>query len=93
MSGHTAHVAGTHALLAESNNGAAGVPQSQHRHDDADGPVQHHALQDLSGVLVCPDGRCESASIHVVVAARGSNPLLAADAVRLERPPKFILSI
>jgi hypothetical protein len=93
MSAHTAHVAETHIVHFEDNGRAASNSHSQHRRDDADGPAQHHELQDLSGVLACPANRCETGLVSTVVTTSALGALIAGEPILLDRPPKPFLSV
>jgi len=93
ISGHTAHVVETHSVLVEHGAGGEPTSQSHHKPGDTDGPVQHHAMQDLNGVLASLVDRGETALVHVAIPARAQNDLLEADPVLLERPPKPLLSV
>jgi hypothetical protein len=91
VSGHTAHVAETEFILAAGTDG--NVPQGHHHRGDADGFLQHHELQDLSGVPACPASGCDIASFHAVMVTCKPRALTAIDPILLERPPKHLLSI
>jgi hypothetical protein len=54
--------------------------------------VQHHELQDLSGVLTCAAGECESGLVHVAVSLYAPHALAEGNPVFPERPPKSLLS-
>ena len=93
MSGHTAHVAETELVLSKDNASGGIIPQGHHHRGDADGFIQHHELQDLSGAFICQVSRCEIASVYVAFTACAPNALAQADPILLERPPKPLLSI
>jgi hypothetical protein len=94
MRGHTAHVAETQLVLSRGNAGAGVIPQDHHHHSgDADGFIQHHELQDLSGAFICQVSRCDIASAHAAVTVHAPNALAQANPILLERPPKPLLSI
>jgi hypothetical protein len=93
VSGHIAHVAQTELELSEGQAALAQLPQQHHHRGDADGSVQHHALQDLSGVVAGPAQSCEVVWVRVTASAPEPDALTEADPVRLERPPKPILSV
>jgi hypothetical protein len=90
------HIVSAHAgapLTLSANGGDGAIPAQGHHHaGDVDDVVHHHALQDLTGViaLLPRDG---IALVHVSIGPRVSRALAEADTVRLERPPKPILSI
>lgn len=90
MSEHTTHVASTELSF---HNHAGDVPHTRHHRGDADGFVQHHELQDLSGALICPIGRCEIAAMPASLIAPAPEALAEADPTLLERPPKTALSV
>jgi len=91
VSEHTAHVA--EAGFAVSQNCACtGSAPHGHYHGDADGFVQHHELQDLSGVLTCATSECESCLLHVAVSLYAPHALREGNPIFLERPPKSLLS-
>jgi len=91
--------------LMDSDSAHAGAPitfsaskgampvQNHHHAGDAADAAQHHALQDLTGVLTwLPDGG-EFPVIHVVITPGVPQALAEADTLRLDRPPKQLLSI
>jgi hypothetical protein len=90
MSEHTAHV--VEADFTRSQNCVCtGIPHG-HYHGDADGLVQHHELHDVSGVLTCAVGHCESGLVHVAVSLYAPHALAEGNPIFLERPPKSTLS-
>jgi hypothetical protein len=91
VSEHTAHVATADFMVAQDCVCTGNMPHT-HYHGDADGFVQHHELQDLSGVLTCAVGQCESGLIHVAVSLYAPHALSEGHPVFLERPPKSLLS-
>jgi len=92
VSEHTVHEAEVELALAVDNGGSANIPQHHHR-GDADGFVQHHELQDLSGTFNCTVSWCEIGLVGMAIAPNEPNALVAADPTRLERPPKSLLSL
>jgi hypothetical protein len=95
VGGHAAHVAGNHGVLVvlDVDTGGGAMPQDHHQPGNADGADQHHALQDLNGVLASTVDRHAIAQVRVVAHIRAPNALVAADPVLLERPPKSRLSV
>ena len=93
VSGHIAHVAQSQLELSEGRAGTAQLPQEHHHRGDADGSVQHHALQDLSGVVAGLAQSCEIVWVHVTAAVSAPSAPTEADPVLLERPPKSLLSV
>jgi hypothetical protein len=94
ISEHATHVAES-ALLLHSDNAGMNAPGADHRHHrgDADGFVQHHELQDLSGAFACTVSYCEIAFAGVAVALREPDALVGTDPALLERPPNSLLSV
>jgi hypothetical protein len=88
---HSAHT-GASLTLSESRDGTGAIPLGHHHAGDADDVSQHHALQDLTGVLAWLPDRDDKAIVHVAIAA-APRALTEADAIRLEHPPKQLLSI
>jgi hypothetical protein len=78
--------------LSESRDGTGAIPPGHHPAGDADDVSHHHALQDLTGVLAWLPDRDDKAIIHVAITA-APRALTEADAIRLEHPPKQLLSI
>jgi hypothetical protein len=91
MSEHAAHIAQADFALSQ-NCICTGTTHHRHYRGDADGFVQHHELQDLSGVLTCAVSECESGLIHVAVSFYAPHALSEGNPVSLERPPKSLLS-
>jgi len=87
MSHHTVHVVDTE--FAASTD----APQGDHYRGDADGFLQHHELQDLSGSLACAAPPCPLPIIRVTLTPRALETLVASVPALLERPPKPILSV
>lgn len=88
---HTAHVTESQLILA--NAPVAGGASHGHHHDgDADGAIQHHELQDLSGAPACLIAGCELPLAHVAITAYVSDALTESKPVLMERPPKPLLS-
>jgi len=92
LSEHTAHVAATELLASRVSASTGNIPQGRHHHDDADGFIQHHELQDLTGTLTCPSGRCEIALVYIADIDYVPVALAEGDPILLERPPKPMLS-
>jgi hypothetical protein len=93
ISGHTAHVAEAHLVLSKDNGNIGSIPQGHHHHGDADGFIQHHELQDLTGAITCLANRCERAFVHVALTIHAPNAVAGIDPILLERPPKPLPSI
>jgi len=94
ISCHSAHAAGGASILCEHETDADAPPQSHHHHlGDADDAAHHHALQDLSGVMASALDRREESLVHIVITAPAPRALAPADQIRLERPPKSVLSV
>jgi hypothetical protein len=93
MSGHTAHVAETQLALSNDNARTGSIHQGHHHRGDADGFIQHHELQDLGGALTCLVRCYEIAIVHVAFIVYPWDGFTQADPVRLERPPKPLLSV
>jgi hypothetical protein len=91
VSEHTAHIAQADFTVAQNCVCTGYVPHG-HYQGDADGSVQHHELQDLSGVLTCAAGPCVSGLIHVAVSLYAPRALAEGNPIFLERPPKSFLS-
>jgi hypothetical protein len=89
LSEHTAHVATTELQPPSTGN----IPQGRHHHGDADGFVQHHELQDLTGTLTCLSSRCEMAFVYVPNTDYVPTALAEGDPIPLERPPKPMPSV
>jgi hypothetical protein len=82
---------GVATAVAEVTRGAGA--HDHHHLGDADDAAHHHALQDLTGTFAwLPEGD-EAHVVHVAMMPAAAPPLIEADVVRLERPPKFFLSI
>jgi hypothetical protein len=91
VSEHIAHIAQAdftpiHNCVCTSN-----TPHG-HYHGDVDGFVQHHELQDLSGVLTCAAGECESGLGHIAASLYAPHALAEGNPTFLDRPPKSRLS-
>jgi hypothetical protein len=93
LSDHVAHL--TESQLSLSDGTVMGNTSHGHHHyrGDADGAVQHHELQDLSGALACPIGGCELALTYVTIKAYVSEAIVENDPILIERPPKSFLSL
>jgi hypothetical protein len=82
---------GVATAVAEVTRGAGA--HDHHHLGDADDAAHHHVLQDLTGTFAwLPEGD-EAHVVHVAMMPAAAPPLIEADVVRLERPPKFFLSI
>jgi hypothetical protein len=81
---------GAAALVQVTHDAGA---HERHHIGDADDAVHHHVLQDLTGALVSPSGNGDRPVVHVAIMLAVPPPLIAAYAIRLERPPKTFLSI
>jgi hypothetical protein len=94
LSEHTAHVAQIEFVLVSDHSGAGNDShQGRHHRGDADGAVQHHQMQDLSGAFPYPAGQYLIAPPRVRAASHEPAGLAAADPILLERPPKTSLSV
>lgn len=93
ISCHSAHAAGAFLVVCECNGSTDTLPVRHHHPGDSDDSAQHHALQDLNGVLVCSPDRREIALVHTAITIRAPSALAEADPIRLERPPKPLLSV
>jgi hypothetical protein len=82
---------GVGSAVAEVTRGAGA--HDHHHLGDADDAAHHHVLQDLTGALAWPPGQAAAHVVHVAMMPVAPPPLIEADAVRLERPPKPFLSI
>ena len=81
------------APIARSDTKGTVPVQNHHHAGDADDAAQHHALQDLTGVPTLLPDRAELPVVHVVIAPGAPRTLAEADTLRLDRPPKQLLSI
>ena len=77
--------------IAEVTRGAGS--HERHHLGDPDDAAHHHILQDLTGALARPPDSDDFRVVHVAMLPAALPPLIAADVVRLERPPKTFLSI
>jgi hypothetical protein len=91
VSEHTAHIAEADFTLSQ-NCICTGHTHHGHYHGDTDGFVQHHELQDLSGVLTCATRPCESGLVHIAVSLYAPHAFTEGNPIFLERPPKSVLS-
>jgi hypothetical protein len=91
----TSYSAHTDAPLtfSELTDGAGAIPQRHHHAGDVDDVSHYHALQDLTGVVAWLPDRDDTWIVHVAIMSAIIDAIAQADAVRLERPPKPILSI
>ena len=93
LSEHTAHVATTELQPAQVSASTGNIPQGSHYRGDADGFIQHHELQDLTGTLTCLSSRCEIASVYVANTDYVPAALAEGEPILIERPPKAMLSV
>ena len=94
LSEHAAHVAESELALSSENASFSPVSQRHHHYrGDADGFIQHHELQDLTGAYICFASQCEAVFVHVAITSYAPDALSEADPVLLERPPKHLLSV
>jgi hypothetical protein len=91
LSEHTSHVVET-LLTSQGSTSNAHTPHGRHFHDDGDGFIQHHELQDIVGTITCLNGQCEIAFVYVDHADYVPAALVEGDPILLERPPKPMLS-
>ena len=99
---HTAHVTEsqlTESLLTASQLAVAqasviaNVSHSHHHEGDADGAIQHHALQDLNGAPLRLMQACELPITAAMVTPAVPDVLAGRNPVLPERPPKPFLSV
>jgi hypothetical protein len=90
---HTAHE--TESQLVLANAIVAGNTSHGHHHHygDADGAIQHHELQDLTGAPASLVAGCELDFAHITITAYVSDVLTESNPALLERPPKLFLSV
>jgi hypothetical protein len=93
LSDHTEHVAATELLVSQGSASTGNIPESRHHRGDADGFIQHHELQDLTGTLTCLSSRCEIAFVYIANTNYVPAALAEGDPILLERPPKAMLSV
>jgi len=91
VSEHTTHVAQTSSALPQDRISTADIPQG-HYPGDADGVVQHHELQDLTGALTCAGSQGEIGVVRIAVSGYAPDALVESDPLLLEHPPKSLLS-
>ena len=90
---HTAHVTESQLMLADATV-IGNTSHGPHHYDgDADGAIQHHELQDLTGAPGSLIAGCEPALTHVTITGYVSDVLIESSPALLERPPKPILSV
>jgi len=92
MREHTAHVAQSGLILSQDRVSTGHVPRAHHC-GDADGFIDHHQLQDLSGAFTCSVSQCEIGFVRLALCPYAPDALAEGDPILLERPPKPILSI
>jgi hypothetical protein len=99
---HTAHVTESQlngSQLTESQLSVAHasviakVSHSHHHEGDADGAIQHHALQDLNGAPLRLTQACELTITSAMVTPPVPDVLAGRNPVLPERPPKSFLSV
>jgi hypothetical protein len=93
MGGHAAHVAETELAISYHYVDTGNATHFHHHRGDADGFIQHHELQDLSGALTGLGAGSDIAFVGAAMATYAPGALVEADPVLLERPPKPILSV
>ena len=93
MSSHAAHVAEAGLALTDTVGSAGDIPRGHHYRGDADGFVQHHELQDLSGAFLGLIIWRDIAFAPAAIIFETQHALAGADPVLIERPPKSSLSI
>lgn len=94
LSEHSTHEIESALVLSNKNAGIGSIPQGHHhQHGDADGFIQHHELQDLSGAFTCLASQCDVDFVQVAITPFVPDALAEADPTFLERPPKHLLSV
>jgi len=94
LSAHAAHVAESNLALCRGNVAIGAIAHDcHHRRGDADGFIQHHELQDLTGAFVCLAGQCNIAFVGRAITAYVPGALAEADPALLDRPPKSLPSV
>ena len=94
---HTAHV--SESQLTESQLAVAhasliaNASHSHHHEGDADGAIQHHALQDLNGAPLRLTQACELTVTSAMATPAVPDVLAGRNPVLPERPPKPFLSV
>ena len=89
---HTAHVGESQLAVAHPMAGDR-VSHGHHHDGDADGAIQHHALQDLNGAPLRLISSCEFDLTPDTIAAAAPDVLTGRNPVLPERPPKPFLSV
>jgi hypothetical protein len=89
----TAHVAESQLMLADATVTGSTSQGHHHHYGDADGAIQHHELQDLTGAPASLIAGCELAVTHVTITGYVSDVLAEGNPALLERPPKPFLSV
>jgi hypothetical protein len=87
------HAATESFALSASHEEADTDTLGHHHHGKADDAAHQQALQDLNGVLAWMPERTEHALTVIAFTPPAMDALVEADKVRLERPPKHLLSI
>ena len=94
---HTAHVSEsqlTESQLAVVHASLVANASHHHHHEgDADGAIQHHALQDLNGAPLRLTQVCELTITPAMVTPPVPDVLAGHNPVLPERPPKSFLSV
>jgi hypothetical protein len=93
ISCHSAHAVAGALIPSQCTSGTDALPPGHHHAGDADDTANHHALQDLNGVLASPPDRGWIALVHVAIMGPPPTAHIKADPVLIERPPKPFLSI
>jgi hypothetical protein len=95
LSEHTTHETESALVLSNKNARIGSIPQGHHHHHhgDADGFIQHHELQDLSGAFTCLASQCDVDFVQVAITLFVPDALAEADPTPLERPPKPLLFV
>ena len=90
VTNYSAH-RGAPSAISEIEGGSA--PQQRHHLGDADDTAHHHILQDVTGTVAWLLDSNDELVKHTALKPAAPHPLIEADAVRLDRPPKSRLSI
>jgi hypothetical protein len=90
---HTAHETESQLVLVDAAFAGNTSRVHHHHHGDADGAIQHHELQDLTGAPASLVAGCELTFSHVTITRYVSDVLTENKPALLERPPKLILSV
>jgi hypothetical protein len=93
VASHAAHVAEAEFAFASDGPLTENRQHNHHYRGDADGVVQHHELHDLSGAFLGSSSQTDLTFAPVRIVFVVTQALPGSDPVRLERPPKPVLSI